>query len=350
METLVYVLEGPKANRPTKVHGPGWSLAYFAAGFALVDLHRNREAKEAFDAAIRLSPRNSKYLSERAHIDALEHNWRASLDGFKNSLDAVEFTPWDTKIPETTRALRGMAYAQIELGDLDAARALHGRVLELDPANTMSRDELRYIADRSRQHIGGVAIQDGRAPANSAAPTADPRFSPETQAHALIAFWRDTCLKHYRNPTTLQAAMMGTPHTKNPPHTASFLKGEPGTVWDVSANVYSQRALVLLDNGVCEVRAQIASAAHVDAAFSRDVEALVDVGVTVRRLAEGEIPNHGGPLRKTVYRVESKADGKLWHFGAGTTDSTQASTQAVLVISPPGARLSNNPTSSRNSR
>lgn len=341
VETLAYLAQAASANTPAKVHGPWWGFAYFAKGFALVDLHRISEAKEAFDAAIQLSPQNSKYLSERGNIDALEKNWRASFDRFRQASDAAQLSPEQVKTSETTRALRGMAYAEIELGNLDAAKALHERVLALDPANAMSHSELRYIEDQKNRP------PKLRAPAgigaNAGAPVANPdlRFSSEAQARALMSLWQDTCLKHYDQPLALRAALVKARpgYIENPPNAISFLNGEPGTVWDVSSSVYSQRVLVLLDNGFCEIRAQKASAKDVDAAFAQSVEALAAPGVMVRKLSDGQVPDYGGPLRKTVYWVKNEGDGRIWHFGAGTTDSPSAVTQAVLAASPEGARL-----------
>lgn len=343
VETLVYLGQAASANTPAKVHGPWFGLAYFTQGFALVDLHRIPEARQAFDAAILLSPQNSKYLSERGNIDALEKNWRASFDRFKQALDAAQLSPEQVKTSETTRALRGMAFAKIELGDLDAAKALHERVLALDPANAMSRSELRYIeGQRNRPPKPRAPAGIG---ANAGAPVENPdlRFSPEAQARALMALWQDTCLKHYDQPLALRTALVKAKpgYIENPPNAISFLNGEPGSVWDVSSSVYSQRVLVLLDNGVCEIRAQKASAKEVDSAFAQSVEALAATGVTVRKLSDAQVPDYGGPLRKTVYRVQRDSDGRLWHFGAGTTDNPQAVTQAVLAISPDGARLKN---------
>ncbi len=104
VETIAYLGQAASANTPAKVHGPWFGLAYFTQSFALVDLHRNPEARQAFDAAIPLSPQNSKYLSERGNIDALEKNWRASFDRFKQALDAAQLSPEQVKTSETTRA------------------------------------------------------------------------------------------------------------------------------------------------------------------------------------------------------------------------------------------------------
>lgn len=147
-ESLLYAMEGVKANTSVQVYDIEWSLAYFLRGFSLVDLHRIPEARIAFDAAIKLSPRNSAYLSERAETDIAERNWQGALETFQKALDAAEISPPERKTAETTRALRGMAYAQIELGNLDAAKALHERALQLDPGNEKSLNELRYIQNQ----------------------------------------------------------------------------------------------------------------------------------------------------------------------------------------------------------
>lgn len=144
-ESLLYAIQGYNEKTPTQVYGIEWSLAYFLRGFALVDLHRIPEARAAYDAAIKLSPRNSAYLSERAETDIAERNWQSALEIFEKALDAAAISPPDRKTAETTRALRGMAFAQVELGNLDEAKALHERALQLDPGNRKSLNELRYI-------------------------------------------------------------------------------------------------------------------------------------------------------------------------------------------------------------
>lgn len=150
-ESLLYALQGASAKTSTNVYGIHWGLAYFLKGYALVDLQRIAEARLAFDAAIALSPRNSKYLSERGEVEISQKNWAQALIIFQRALDAAEFSPPKLKTSETTRALRGMAYAQIELGNLDAAKSLHQRVLLLDPQNKISLNELEYIDKQQRR-------------------------------------------------------------------------------------------------------------------------------------------------------------------------------------------------------
>jgi tetratricopeptide (TPR) repeat protein len=147
VESLLYVMQTATAipDAPAKAYSEWWGMAYFLKGFALVDLQRLGQAKIAFDAATALAPGNSKYISERGNLEALQHNWPASLESFRLALEAVDMSPPELKTGEMTRALRGMAYAQIELKNLDEAEGLHQRVLQLDPTNVISLKELRYI-------------------------------------------------------------------------------------------------------------------------------------------------------------------------------------------------------------
>lgn len=146
-ESLLYVLEASQAVPPTtaRVYGATWGDAYFLKGYVLVELHRPEDAKAALTAAVALSPRNSRYLSERAEVYASQKDWNTSLREFRAALAAADFTPPALKNRELTRALRGMAFAQIELQDLDEAEALHRRVLQIDPNDAISLKELQYI-------------------------------------------------------------------------------------------------------------------------------------------------------------------------------------------------------------
>lgn len=72
----------------------------------------------------------------------------------------------------------------------------------------------------------------------------------------MIKLWRSTCLKYFRDPAALRGAARKAGYLENPPNGDSMLGGQSGIVWDASSSVYSQRTLVSLDNGVCEVTAR----------------------------------------------------------------------------------------------
>jgi tetratricopeptide (TPR) repeat protein len=162
-ESLLYLLEASKAQPPTgaRVYAATWGQAYFLKGYALVELRRLDDAKAALTSAIDLAPHNSQYRSERGQVYAYQRDWRTSLQEFRAARDAAEFTPPELKNRELTRALRGMAFAEVELQNLDEAEAIHKRVLQIDPNDAISLKELRYIRTlRARKNLspGPTAI------------------------------------------------------------------------------------------------------------------------------------------------------------------------------------------------
>ena len=161
----------------------------------------------------------------------------------------------------------------------------------------------------------------------------DPRFTPEAQAQTLVELWQSTCLKYYRNPLALGAFLLKSGYLKNPPHSASFLRGEPGSVWDVSTSVHSQRALMLLDNGICEIHAQVASTAIVKQAFTLAIDTIGDAGAVIKRTRNEQTQNLGHDAYEIMYSVTHPDDRSQWVFGASGTDNPLAKTQAILLIS-----------------
>jgi len=123
-----------------------WSDAYFLKAYALVELKQPGEARKLLERALELSPMNSAYLSESAHLDQMDKDWDTALEKFKRATEAAESTtPEESKVFEWTRALRGQGFALIELGRLEEAKAMYYKALELDPDDDGSKGELRYI-------------------------------------------------------------------------------------------------------------------------------------------------------------------------------------------------------------
>jgi len=150
-ETLAYLLDtaaghdrGVSAQDATVLQGY-WADAYFLKGYALVELQRNTEAKEALEHAIRLSPYNSNYSSELGHIYQVEKNWEKAYESFAAAEDSTAFSLPDQKIAEATRAKRGLAYALIEMGRLDEAQAKLEECLRLDKGDQRAKQELEYL-------------------------------------------------------------------------------------------------------------------------------------------------------------------------------------------------------------
>ncbi len=145
-EVIYYSALGAGEGQSTSVIDSTWSDAYFLKGYALVELEQPAEARKLLDRALELSPMNSAYLSERAHLDQMDKDWDTALAKFKLATEAAEMTtPEEAKVYEWTRALRGQGFALIELGRLEEAKAMYHKALELDPDDEGSKDELRYV-------------------------------------------------------------------------------------------------------------------------------------------------------------------------------------------------------------
>ncbi len=145
-EVIYYSALGAGEGQSTSVIDSTWSDAYFLKGYALVELEQPAEARKLLDRALELSPMNSAYLSERAHLDQMDKDWDTALAKFKLATEAAEMTtPEEAKVYEWTRALRGQGFALIELGRLEEAKAMYHKALELDPDDEGSKGELRYV-------------------------------------------------------------------------------------------------------------------------------------------------------------------------------------------------------------
>lgn len=166
---------------------------------------------------------------------------------------------------------------------------------------------------------------------------AEPREARESLARDLLVVWQSTCLRHHRNPLALRAALLQAGHRENPEAAESFLNGHAGTVWDVGNGLDAQRMLVMLDNGICELRARKADARVLDEGFKKIVEAMAVEGperVTVQPMPTTRFPDFGGLQQNTVYRVSSDVGAQAYYMACASSDSPLTSTQAILAIAP----------------
>lgn len=147
-EMILYMGMAAQQKRAAIVVSEGWSLAVFLKGFALVDLHRNDEAKAMYDKAVAMAPMNSHYLGELAEWHKNRKDWKAAHDDFAQALAASEFSPDDSKTFDKRRALRGLGFVLIEQGKLDEAEARLREALALDPNDENAKNELQYIEEQ----------------------------------------------------------------------------------------------------------------------------------------------------------------------------------------------------------
>lgn len=144
-EALFYMARSVNQKRDAKVVSRAWSDAYMMKGYALADMGQLKEAREAVEAAVALSPFNSQYLAELGYLHQIDHAWDESLETYKRSAEGAEISSPDRKNLDLARAFRGQGYALIELDRLDEAEALYRKAIELDGADTKAPNELKYI-------------------------------------------------------------------------------------------------------------------------------------------------------------------------------------------------------------
>jgi tetratricopeptide (TPR) repeat protein len=149
-EAILYAGMGAAQKKSAVVLDRTWSAAYFAKGFALVDLNRADEAKTYFDKALNLAPMNAQFLAERAEWFKSRKDWDKAYADFEAAASAANFSPDDARSFEQRRAWRGMAFARTEQGKLDEARQLLNKCLKLDPSDDKCKRELDYVKGLER--------------------------------------------------------------------------------------------------------------------------------------------------------------------------------------------------------
>src|SRR5687767_852064 len=92
-------------------------------------------------------------------------------------------------------------------------------------------------------------------------------LSPQAQASLVGRLWMDTCAKHFSDPAQVRATAARHQFQENPPYARDLLKGLAGTVWDVSLGSHAQIALILFEDGRCQVRARRADGKAVNEVF-----------------------------------------------------------------------------------
>ncbi|MDP3550070.1 MAG: tetratricopeptide repeat protein [Novosphingobium sp.] len=139
----------PKAEqRNAVVIDSAFCTALFLKGFALIDLQRWDDAEPFLRRAHDAAPLNAQYLNEYAEWHNSMKQRQKSHDLFEQAFDLGEFdTNKETKTFNQARSLRGMAYTEIEMGQLDKAEKNLRKSLKLIPNHPGAKSELEYIAE-----------------------------------------------------------------------------------------------------------------------------------------------------------------------------------------------------------
>ncbi|WP_324698816.1 diguanylate cyclase [Novosphingobium aerophilum] len=122
--------------------------AHFGKGFALVDLGRGDLAEAELRRATELAPDNAHFANEYAELFKSRREWQRSYDLFSHAWEIVDKDTKGDDASVAARALRGMGYNKIEMGQLDEAQKLFRQSLEYDPANAGAKSELDFIAQK----------------------------------------------------------------------------------------------------------------------------------------------------------------------------------------------------------
>lgn len=151
-ETLLYLLgvaalhDKGESGKNGVALAPSWAYAYYGKAYALIELNRFEEAGQSLDHALKLSPNNPQFLTERGFVYRASREWDKMLESHRAALANIEVaTPDNLQKTERARALRGEGYALIELGQLDEAERSFKKSLKIEPRNKIALDELDYI-------------------------------------------------------------------------------------------------------------------------------------------------------------------------------------------------------------
>lgn len=146
MQAIMYVALPDDKKQGTEVIDGTWADAYLMKAYALTELGKLQEAREALESAIALSPMNSQYLSELGYTYQAMKDCDRSIEMYVQAASMAELASDDaTKTTDLTRAWRGQGYCLVEQGKLEEAEAVYRKSLELDPKDEKSKGELNYI-------------------------------------------------------------------------------------------------------------------------------------------------------------------------------------------------------------
>lgn len=122
-------------------------LASFLKGFALIDLHRWDDAEPMLRLASESAPLNAQYRNEYAEWFKAMKQWQKAHDVFEDAYGLGEYESDEAnKKANQARALRGMGFTEIEMGDLDKAEKSFRKSLKIVPNHEGAKSELQYIA------------------------------------------------------------------------------------------------------------------------------------------------------------------------------------------------------------
>jgi hypothetical protein len=157
-------------------------------------------------------------------------------------------------------------------------------------------------------------------------------MSRDQQAEIFIKIWTDTCAKYFANSEELKTTAKAFRFQENPPYASNILGGVPGTVWDVSLGPAAQNAVILFNDGRCQVRASRATNSLVLDAFEKVITGADRPGLFVTKVLDADTVQAGSKFRQVSYFLSKTNADVGWAFTATLTESTTVSFQAIITI------------------
>ena len=147
---MVMAATNEKVEKSAVIETP-CAEAHYLLGYAQIELGNLDEAEQHLNHALKWSPHHSQYLSELGHLHHARKDWTAALEVFNRAVEGALLSPEAVKGDHRARALRGVGYSLIELGNLDEAEKKFQECLEINPQDQMALSEIEYIQTLRRQ-------------------------------------------------------------------------------------------------------------------------------------------------------------------------------------------------------
>lgn len=118
--------------------------AYRETGYLMVERGEKEEALRYLDKATTRAPYWSLAWCERGFVQRQSGDLQGALASYSKALDLA--SRFESERGSKAAALRGIGFAQTELGRLDEAQKAYEDALAIEPGNELARHELEYIA------------------------------------------------------------------------------------------------------------------------------------------------------------------------------------------------------------
>ncbi|HKT84514.1 MAG TPA: diguanylate cyclase [Novosphingobium sp.] len=138
-------LRAGTADAPVLID-PAVCDAHFGKGYALIDMGRGDLAEAELRRAMELAPFDAHYANEYAELFKSRRDWHTSLALFTRAWSVVDKNPAGPDAGLAARALRGIGYNEMMLGNFDEAESRFRQSLDFEADSKAARIELAYIA------------------------------------------------------------------------------------------------------------------------------------------------------------------------------------------------------------